>query len=155
MSRKGVVKLIAVVAVFVAVGVGIYLRSTREMVSRDAGDPLAVARASGKVVVADFGRGIISSFSFGLLFGIISTPCAVPIIAVLMVLIATQGSILYAAVMLLVYSLGHCALLLVAGTSMGAAKKIIESRNLTRATNALRKVAAALIIAVGLYFLYR
>jgi cytochrome c biogenesis protein CcdA len=100
-------------------------------------------------------RGIISSFSFGVLFGIISTPCAVPIVAVLMVLIATQGSIFYAAVMLLVYSLGHGTLLLVAGTSMGAAKKIIESRNLTTATNALRKLAAALIIAVGLYFLYR
>jgi cytochrome c biogenesis protein CcdA len=100
-------------------------------------------------------RGIISSFTFGLLFGIISTPCAVPIVAVLMVLIATQGSILYAAVMLLVYSLGHSTLILVAGTSMGAAKKIIESKNLTRATDALRKVAAALIIGVGLYFLYR
>ena len=72
-----------------------------------------------------------------------------------MVLIATQGSIFYAAVMLLVYSLGHCTLLLLAGTSMGAAKKIIESKGLTAATNALRKVAAALIIAVGLYFLYR
>jgi cytochrome c biogenesis protein CcdA len=100
-------------------------------------------------------RGIISSFTFGLLFGIISTPCAVPIVAVLMVLIATQGSIFYAAVMLLVYSLGHSTLILVAGTSMGAAKKIVESKNLTRATGALRRVAAALIIAVGLYFLYR
>lgn len=100
-------------------------------------------------------RGIISSFTFGLLFGIISTPCAVPIVAVLMVLIATQGSILYAAIMLLVYSLGHSTLILVAGTSMGAAKKIIESKGLTSATNTLRRVAAALIIAVGLYFLFR
>ncbi len=100
-------------------------------------------------------RGIISSFSFGMLFGIISTPCAVPIVAVLMVLIATEGSVIYAALMLLVYSLGHSSLLLVAGTSMGAAKRIIESKGLTAATNALRKVAAVLIIAVGLYFLYR
>jgi len=100
-------------------------------------------------------RGIISSFSFGLLFGIISTPCAVPIVAVLMVLIASKGSILYAAVMLLVYSLGHSTLLLVAGTSMGAAKKIVESKGLTKATNLLRGVAAVLIIAVGLYFLFR
>lgn len=100
-------------------------------------------------------RGVISSFTFGLLFGIISTPCAVPIVVVLMVLIATQGSILYAAVMLLVYSLGHSTLILVAGTSMGAAKRIIESKNLTRTTNVLRKIAAALIIAVGFFFLYR
>lgn len=100
-------------------------------------------------------RGIISSFTFGLLFGIISTPCAVPIIAVLLVLMAAKGSIFYAALMLLVYSLGHSALLLVAGTSIGAAKKIIESRRLTLATNTLRKIAAVLIIATGLYFLYR
>ena len=59
------------------------------------------------------------------------------------------------AIMLLVYSLGHSALLLAAGTSMGAAKKLIESKGLATATNFMRKIAAALIIAVGFYFLYR
>ena len=99
--------------------------------------------------------GIIGSFLFGLLFGIISTPCAVPIVAVLMVIIAAKGSILYGALMLLAYSLGHSVLILVAGTSMGAAKGIIESKGLTRATNLLRKAAALLIIAVGFWFLFR
>ena len=99
-------------------------------------------------------RGIIGAFLFGLLFGIISTPCAVPIIAVLLVLIATKGSIIYGAVMLLAYSLGHSVLILIAGTSMGAAKGIIESKGLTKATSILRTIAALLIIAVGFYFLF-
>ncbi|MCX7703049.1 MAG: sulfite exporter TauE/SafE family protein, partial [Planctomycetota bacterium] len=100
-------------------------------------------------------RGILGSFLFGLLFGIISTPCSIPIVAVLMVLIAAKGSVIYGAVMLLVYSLGHSVLILVAGTSIGAAKGIIESKGLTKVTNALRKVAAVLIICVGFWFLFR
>jgi len=100
-------------------------------------------------------RGVLGSFLFGLLFGIISTPCAIPIVAVLMVLIAAKGSVVYGAVMLLVYSLGHSVLILVAGTSIGAAKGLIESKGLTRVTNSLRRVAAALIIGVGFWFLFR
>lgn len=100
-------------------------------------------------------RGIIGAFLFGLLFGVISTPCAVPIIAVLLVLIAAKGSIIYGALMLLAYSLGHSVLILVAGTSMGAAKALIESKGLTRATGILRTIAAILIIGVGFYFLFR
>jgi cytochrome c biogenesis protein CcdA len=56
--------------------------------------------------------------------------------------------------MLLAYSLGHSVLVLIAGTSMGAAKALIESKGLTRATNILRTVAAILIIGVGFYFLF-
>jgi cytochrome c biogenesis protein CcdA/thiol-disulfide isomerase/thioredoxin len=100
-------------------------------------------------------RGIIGAFLFGLLFGIISTPCAVPIIAVLMVIIAAKGSIIYGAAMLLAYSLGHSVLILIAGTSMGAAKALIESKGLTKATGILRTIAALLIIGVGFWFLFR
>jgi cytochrome c biogenesis protein CcdA len=79
----------------------------------------------------------------------------VPIIAVLLVLIAAKGGIVYGAAMLLAYSLGHSVLILIAGTSMGAAKALIESKGLTKATSILRTIAALLIIAVGFYFLFR
>ncbi|GEM_PF-33923 len=99
-------------------------------------------------------QGAAGSFLFGLLFGIISTPCAVPIIAVLMVLIAAKGSIVFGGLMLLVYSLGHSTLILVAGTSMGAAKGLLESKGFNRGMDALRKVAAVLLIGVGFWFLF-
>lgn len=89
----------------------------------------------------------------GLLFGIVSTPCAVPILAVILVLIASKGSIFYGFGLLFFYGLGHCTLILVAGTSMGAAKSLVESKNLQRANLYVKKIAAVLIILVGIYFL--
>lgn len=100
-------------------------------------------------------KGFIGAFLLGLLFGIVSTPCAVPILAVLLTYIAVKGSsIMYGAFLLLVYAFGHCVLILVAGTSIGLAKGLIESKGLTRASSILRKGAGALIILVGLYFVF-
>jgi cytochrome c biogenesis protein CcdA len=97
--------------------------------------------------------GSIGAFLLGLLFGVVSTPCAVPILAVLLTFVASQGNIVYGGLLLFVYALGHSAFILVAGTSMGAAKRLIESRGLRRANLILQRVAGVIIILVGIYFL--
>ena len=97
--------------------------------------------------------GIIGAFILGLLFGVVSTPCAAPILVVLLAFIAAKGNIIYGAFLLLVYALGHCVLILAAGTSVGLAKGLLESKGLKRSTNLLRKGAGGLIIMVGIYFL--
>ena len=99
--------------------------------------------------------GIIGALVMGLLFGFVSAPCAGPILIVLLTYLAGSGaSVPYGALLLLVYALGHSMLILVAGTSMGAARKIIESKNITRVTNIMRQVAGVLIVLVGAYFVY-
>jgi len=98
-------------------------------------------------------EGRLGAFILGLLFGAVSTPCAVPILAVLLAFVARKGNVLYGALLLFVYALGHSALDLVAGTSMGAAKKMIESHGLKRANAALQKAAGVIVILVGAYFL--
>ena len=99
-------------------------------------------------------RGYLGSFLLGLLFGVVSTPCAVPILAVLLAFVAEKGNVFYGALLLFVYALGHSALVLAAGTSVGAAKSLIESKGLRTAHGILQKVAGSLIIAIGLYFLF-
>ena len=99
--------------------------------------------------------GMIGAFLMGLLFGIVSTPCAVPILAVILVLIAAKGSMIYGIGLLFAYSLGHCTLILVAGTSIGTAKGLLESKKFQRVNSILRKIAAVLIIGVGIYFLLK
>ena len=100
--------------------------------------------------------GIIGAFVMGLLFGFVSAPCAGPILIVLLAYLAGTGASLpYGALLLLMYALGHSLLILLAGTSMGAAKKLIESKNITRATEVMRKIAGGIIILVGLFFIYR
>ena len=99
-------------------------------------------------------KGKLGAFLLGLLFGIVSTPCAVPILAVLLAFVAQKGDILYGGLLLFTFALGHSALVLIAGTSMGAAKKLIESRGLGKANAALQKIAGAVIILVGVYFAF-
>jgi cytochrome c-type biogenesis protein len=97
--------------------------------------------------------GLIGALLMGMLFGLVSTPCAVPILAVILVLIASKGSIVYGLGLLFFYALGHCVLILIAGTSIGLTKGLLESKRFQKFNFYLRKVAAILIILVGIYFL--
>ena len=99
-------------------------------------------------------QGFIGAFLLGLLFGVVSTPSAVPILAVLLAFVAEKGNVLYGGFLLFIYALGHSALVLVAGTSVGAAKGLLESKGLRKAHSLIQKVAGVLIIGIGLYFLF-
>jgi cytochrome c biogenesis protein CcdA len=99
-------------------------------------------------------QGYLGAFLLGLLFGVVSTPCAVPILAVLLAFVAEKGNVLYGGFLLFVYALGHSVLVLVAGTSVGAAKGLLESKGLRQAHAVIQKVAGVLIIGIGLYFVF-
>lgn len=100
-------------------------------------------------------RGFIGAFVLGLLFGIVSAPCAAPILIVILTYLAGSGaSVPYGALLLLVYALGHSVLIIAAGTSMGAARKLIESKRVTKATALMRRGAGGVIVLVGVYFAY-
>jgi cytochrome c biogenesis protein CcdA len=101
-------------------------------------------------------RGAVGALVLGLLFGVVSTPCAAPILVVLLTYLAGSGaSVAYGGLLLLVYALGHSVLILAAGTSMGVAKTLIESKKLTRTTDIMRRLAGVVILLVGGYFAYR
>jgi len=101
-------------------------------------------------------RGFLGAFLLGLLFGVVSAPCAAPILVVLLTYLAGSGSsVAWGGVLLLVYALGHSVLILIAGTSMGAARQLIENRNATRVLRVLRTGAGAVIVLVGIYFSYK
>jgi len=101
-------------------------------------------------------RGLLGALVLGLLFGLVSAPCAAPILVVLLTYLAGSGaSVAYGGLLLLVYALGHSLLILIAGTSMGAARTLIENKKMTRTMDILRKAAGAVIVLVGCYFGYR
>lgn len=101
-------------------------------------------------------RGVLGAFILGLLFGLVSAPCAAPILIVLLTYLAGSGSsVAWGGTLLLVYALGHSVLILIAGTSMGMAKKLIENKKATSALELLRRGAGVAIVLVGVYFGYR
>lgn len=101
-------------------------------------------------------RGLLGALVLGLLFGLVSAPCAAPILVVLLTYLAGSGaSVPYGGLLLLVYALGHSLLIIIAGTSMGAARTLIENKKMSRTMDILRKGAGAVIVLVGVYFGYR
>jgi len=98
-------------------------------------------------------RGVAGALILGLLFGVVSAPCAAPILIVLLTYLAGSGaSLLYGSLLLLVYALGHSVLILVAGTSMGAARTLLESKRWAKASAWMKRSSGLVIVLVGLYF---
>ncbi len=97
--------------------------------------------------------GFLGALLLGLLFGLISMPCAGPVLLALSAVTPLYG-IAFGVMLLVAYSLGHCGLVLVGGTSMGFVQKLADSKGWTRGTDLLRRVAGLLIAAVGVYLLF-
>lgn len=100
--------------------------------------PRAAARAAGA----------LGAFTLGFVFGIVSLPCTGPVLLLLLGLVpqigaAAAGGLLFA------YGLGHSLLLLVAGTSVGAAAALARPGHFQTVARWLRVLAATLILAGG------
>jgi cytochrome c-type biogenesis protein len=99
-------------------------------------------------------KGVLGAFLLGLLFGMVSSPCATPILAVILAFVATKARIMYGVSLLFVYALGHCALIIAAGVSAGFVESFAQSRGITNFSNLAKKVSGLLIIFAGIYVLY-
>jgi cytochrome c-type biogenesis protein len=74
------------------------------------------------------GAGIIGAFGLGALTGTLSSPCATPILAVVLSLVAFKHELLWGTALLAAYSLGHVVLLFAAGAASGFAAAYLGSR---------------------------
>jgi cytochrome c biogenesis protein CcdA len=72
-------------------------------------------------------RGYFGAFLAGVLGGFFSSPCATPVLVVLLGLVAKSGDVGMGIFLLLLYSLGHSVLVLAAGTSTSFVAKIASS----------------------------
>ncbi|UCD30139.1 MAG: cytochrome c biogenesis protein CcdA [Planctomycetota bacterium] len=97
-------------------------------------------------------RGFVGAFLLGMLFGLVSLPCAGPILMALLAVIPLKGAV-FGGTLLIAYSLGHCGLILVGGTSMGLVQRMADSKGWNRLINVLRRLAGALIVFVGIILL--
>ncbi|MBK8979030.1 MAG: cytochrome c biogenesis protein CcdA [Planctomycetes bacterium] len=96
-------------------------------------------------------RGVPGALGLGALFGLVSTPCATPILVVVLAYVAgSDASVPYGALLLTAYAFGHSVLILVAGVSAGAARSLVESKRLARIGHALRIAAGIVIACVGI-----
>jgi cytochrome c-type biogenesis protein len=96
-------------------------------------------------------RGLWGAFLLGLLTGTVSSPCATPVLAVILAYVSTQGDILYGGSLLFAYAVGHCALIFVAGLSMGLTESIVSSKGIKHFSLYSKKISGAILALAGLY----
>ena len=99
-------------------------------------------------------RGILGAFLLGLIFGIVSSPCATPILVLILTFVASKGEILYGTSLLFVYAIAHCALIFVAGVATGFAEGFIRSRGASNITAWGKRIGGSIVFLVGVYMVY-
>lgn len=99
-------------------------------------------------------RGYLGALIAGILGGVFSSPCSTPVLIALLAIVAGQGSILWGILLLLLYSIGHGILAVVAGTSVGFVQKLTRNEKYGKASQAVKIVMGAAILAIGLYMFY-
>jgi cytochrome c biogenesis protein CcdA len=96
-------------------------------------------------------KALLGAFLIGLFFGIVASPCATPVLGVILTFAATRQEIAYSGGLLLTYALGHWVLVLGAGISAGFAQKVLASRGIGNFSSYSKKVAGVILIGVGIY----
>lgn len=99
-------------------------------------------------------RGFIGAFITGILAGMFSSPCSTPVLIVLLTIVSAQGSLLYGILLLLMYSIGHSFLTIIAGTSVGFANKIKNNKNYNMINNVIKIIFGILVLVLAFYMFY-
>jgi cytochrome c-type biogenesis protein len=101
-------------------------------------------------------KGLLAAFILGLVFGVALGPCTfaymVPMLAVTFKLAKTTP--LYGASLLLAYGVGHCAVIVAAGTSTELVQRFLNWNEQSRGVTIVKCICGALVLIAGLYLLW-
>ncbi len=98
-------------------------------------------------------RGLHGAFGLGLAYGVLSGSCTFGFIAPILAIVTVQQKILTGIMMIMLFALGHCLPIVVAGSSIALIRRLTENRSWQGAGNWFRKGAGVIIGFLGLYFI--
>jgi len=101
-------------------------------------------------------RGGLASFILGLCFGIALGPCTFAYLAPMLGIVFRAGSedVLYGSLLLLLYGFGHCAVIVVAGTSTHFVQQYLNWNEHSRMAVYVKRFCGGLVVLGGLYLIY-
>jgi len=100
-------------------------------------------------------RGLPGAFGLGLAYGVLSGSCTFGFIAPILAVVTVQEKILAGIMMILLFALGHCLPIVVAGSSTALVRKLTESSSWQGTGVWFRKSAGVMICLLGIYFIIK
>jgi cytochrome c-type biogenesis protein len=101
-------------------------------------------------------KGMVAAFILGLIFGIAIGPCTfaymAPMLGVTFKLASTN--LLYGILLLLVYGLGHCSVIVFAGTFTEVIQRYLDWNEKSKGAIILKKICGVLVLLGGVYLIY-
>ena len=101
-------------------------------------------------------KGLLAAFLLGLIFGIAIGPCTfaymAPMLAVTFKVASTN--IVYGILLLVFYGLGHCSVIVFAGTFTELVQHYMNWNEKSKGAVILKKICGVLVLAGGLYLIY-
>ena len=101
-------------------------------------------------------KGLVAAFVLGLIFGIALGPCTFAYMAPVLAVAFKVGSasFLYGALLLLAYGIGHCAVLVAAGTSAELVQYFLNWNEKSKGISLVKALCGVLVILGGMYMIY-
>jgi len=101
-------------------------------------------------------KGFFAAFILGLVFGVALGPCTfaymAPMLGVTFKLAATN--VFYGALLLLAYGVGHCAVIIVAGTSTECVQRFLNWNEQSKGIAVVKIVCGLLVLLCGIWLIY-
>ena len=101
-------------------------------------------------------RGRLAAFILGLVFGVALGPCTfaymAPMLAVTFKLAAAHMA--YGILLLLAYGVGHCAVIVLAGTFTETVQHYLNWNESSKGATILKKICGVLVLLGGLWMIY-
>jgi len=101
-------------------------------------------------------KGLGAALLLGLVFGVALGPCTfaymAPMLGVTFKLASTNT--LYGGLLLLIYGLGHCSVIVVAGTSTEVVQRYLNWNERSKGSLIVKKVCGVLVLLGGVYLIY-
>lgn len=98
-------------------------------------------------------KGFFGAFAIGLSFGVLSGSCTFGFIAPILAIITIQQQIMRGILFIVLFALGHCLPIVIAGSSTAAVRNLMENSVWQGAGEWFRRGAGALIGCLGVHFI--
>ena len=101
-------------------------------------------------------KGMLAAFILGLVFGIALGPCTfaymAPMLGVTFKLASTN--LFYGVLLLLIYGIGHCSVIVFAGTCTELVQRYMNWNEKSKGTVIVKRVCGVLVLLGGIYLIY-